>query len=393
MPSTLGIVASAKSNAFVLEWDTALGSNTVTLPLTGTVNCVVNWGDGTSDTYTTTGNKTHAYPAAGVYTMQLTGTLTGFGANVSRPQLTKCLSFGEVGLVSLANGFRTCANLTQVPASLPSTSNITNMNAMFQSATNFNQNIDGWNVANVTNMGAMFAVATSFNQNIGSWNVANVTNMSSMFFEATSFNQNIGSWNVGSVTDMFAMFQSATSFNQDIGSWNVANVTNMSRTFRSATSFNQNIGGWNVAKVVTMTEMFQSATSFNQNIGSWNVGSVTGMNSMFRLATNFNQNIGSWNVANVTNMGSMFDSATSFNQDIGSWNVANVTTMSTMFFAVTLSTANYDSLLTGWSALTLKANVTFHGGNSKYSVGAATTARGVLTGAPYNWTITDGGQL
>jgi hypothetical protein len=67
--------------------------------------------------------------------------------------------------------------------------------------------------------------------------------------------------------------------------------------------------------------------------------------------------------------------------------------MTSMLFNVTLSTTNYDALIIGWSAQTVQPSVPFHGGNSQYSAGAATTARGVLTGAPNNWTITDGGHV
>src|SRR5690606_4797626 len=73
---------------------------------------------------------------------------------------------------------------------------------------------------------------------------------------------------------------------------------------------------------------------------------------------------------------------------IGSWDVGNVTSMSGMFQNATLSTANYDALLNGWSAQTLKSNVSFHGGNSTYCAGAA--ARASMMGT-YNWTIADGG--
>ncbi len=66
--------------------------------------------------------------------------------------------------------------------------------------------------------------------------------------------------------------------------------------------------------------------------------------------------------------------------------------MSWMFYGVTLSTANYDSLLMGWSSQAVRSGLVFHGGNSKYSDGAAATARGVLTSAPNSWTIIDGGS-
>ena len=91
----------------------------------------------------------------------------------------------------------------------------------------------------------------------------------------------------------------------------------------------------------------------------------------------------------------MFYNTTAFNQSLGSWNVSNVTNMQGMFFLGSgLSTANYDATLIGWSTITppetaLKPNVPFDAGNSKYCNGAS--ARSILTSAPNNWTIIDGG--
>ena len=82
-----------------------------------------------------------------------------------------------------------------------------------------------------TNMEGMFQNATQFNSNLGSWNVSNVTDMSGMFFGARNFNQDIGGWDTGSVTNMSQMFNSARNFNQYIGNWNTSNVTNLYRMF------------------------------------------------------------------------------------------------------------------------------------------------------------------
>ncbi len=63
--------------------------------------------------------------------------------------------------------------------------------------------------------------------------------------------------------------------------------------------------------------------------------------------------------------------------------------MSGMFSGVTLSSTNYDSLLTGWAAQSVQHTVSFDAGSSKYA-SAAATARATLVNTD-GWTITDGG--
>ncbi len=318
-----------------LEFDTNLGSGTtVTLPLYGSVNVTVDWGDGSApENFTHTGNQDHTYATEGTYTVSITGSLTHFGTGNTYPnaeKLTKVTSFGDLGLTDLSFAFFGASNLTEVPTSLPAS--VTDLHGMFRKATSFNQDLNGWDVSHVTNMGLMFYDAESFNQNIGDWDVSHVTNMGLMFYNAKSFNQDIGSWDVSHVTNMGLMFYGAESFNQDIGSWDVSSVTTMSTMFAFASSFNQGIGNWDVSHVTNMRSMFAFASSFNQDISAWDVSSVTDMNIMFRNATSFNQDLGNWDVSHVTNMKWMFRRALAFNQDIGNWDVSNVTDMNAMFF-------------------------------------------------------------
>ena len=72
-------------------WDTtktssgSSNSNSITLPLHsgGTYNFTVDWGDGTKTKVTShdSSNKTHAYASSGVYTLNITGQIEGFGFN------------------------------------------------------------------------------------------------------------------------------------------------------------------------------------------------------------------------------------------------------------------------------------------------------------------------
>jgi surface protein len=339
--------AAAPNPNMELVFDTALGNLTIEIPFgtASTVNVTVDWGDATSDAYTTNGTKTHTYASAGEYTVLISGTLSQFGSGattLSRPELTKCLSFGTLGLVSLTGAFRNCANLTEVPAQIPST--VTSLALCFLSATSFNHYIGNWDTSSVTSMANMFNGATAFNQDIGNWDTSSVTSMNSMFFGASAFNQDIGSWDTSSVTNMSFMFTSASAFNQDIGNWDTSSVTNMNSMFNTASAFNQNIGNWDTSSVTNMNFMFASASAFNQNIGSWDTSSVTSMFNMFDTASAFNQNIGNWDTSSVTSMNSMFFNASAFNQDIGSWDTSSVTNMASMFSGATA----FNQDLTGW---------------------------------------------
>ncbi|GMN06341.1 hypothetical protein MTsPCn5_17300 [Croceitalea sp. MTPC5] len=267
--------------------------------------------------------------------------------------------------------------------------NVTNMLAMFVDAKTFNQSLNSWDVSKVTDMFSMFRGAESFNQDLDTWNTSNVTNMFGMFFLASDFNGDITTWDVSSVTNMSNMFTDARAFNQDISGWNVSNVTEMGSMFGLATSFNQDLNTWDVSNVTNMAFMFENATDFNGDISSWNVSNVIAMGNMFNGVSVFNQDISRWNVSNVTDMAGMLAGATLFDQDLGSWDVSNVTDMTSMLFDVSLSTANYDSLLEGWAGLpNLQSGIAFDAGNSHYC--ASAEARQLILDT-YNWSISDGG--
>ena len=267
----------------------------------------VDWGDGTSTTNITR-DITHTYKKAGTYKVKITEVFPrihfakDFYMDALEDNNMKILSIDQWGdnpWVSMSGAFTGCSKLKVKATDKPNLSNVTNMSAMFYSASLVNDNIKNWNVSNVTSMGWMFREAWAFNQDINDWDISNVTNMRAMFQNTKAFNQNIENWNVSNVTDMMNMFDGAITFNQNIVNWDVSNVTDMFGMFDNAIAFNQNIGNWDVSSVIDMEWMFSDATSFDQNIGKWNISSLKYMRYMFQDATSFNQNLENWDVSNV----------------------------------------------------------------------------------------------
>ena len=94
---------------------------------------------------------------------------------------------------------------------------VTSMARMFNSATNFNEDINGWTTSNVVDMKDMFRQATSFNKDISSWDVSKVTDMTNMF-RSSSFNQDISEWKPEMVYDVTYMFRD-TPMTYDLTCW------------------------------------------------------------------------------------------------------------------------------------------------------------------------------
>jgi hypothetical protein len=314
----------------------------------------------------------------------------------------------------------------------------------------FNQNIGNWNASKVTAMAGMFSNQPNFNQDVSTktttvgastytaWDILNATNISFMFSNTApnvgTFNQNIGNWNTSKVTTTRAMFQGQPEFNRDISTktvtvgastytaWNTLNVTDIALMLNAGIAsigrFNQNIGNWNTSKVITMNSIFSRQVDFNQDISTktttvgantytaWDILNATNISFIFFIPNgstgSFNQNINNWNTAKATLMSDIFSNQKAFNQPINNWNVSlvtefNGTTATSLGFmggktSEDYSTANYDALLIGWSSRPVQPNLAINFGTIKYS-SAATAARAILTSAPNNWTIVDGGEI
>ena len=111
---------------------------------------------------------------------------------------------------------------------------------------------------------------------------------------------------------------------------------------------------------------------------------------------NLISNFGKIDSSNCSNLQRFFY-GTNFDYSVGNWNVSLATNMSQMFEYTSMSIANCDAILTGWTRwgngqanITLKSNVPLHLGNTDYTRGGdAEDAFNYLVNT-LNWTITFG---
>ena len=187
------------------------------------------------------------------------------------------------------------------------TSNVTDMESMFNGAILANPDTSGWSTSKVKSMMSMFERAFSANPDTSGWDVANVKRMNSMFYEAKAANPNTSNWNTANVTNMSYMFCRATLANPDTSKWDTTNVESMSAMFNEAKSANPDTSNWDVSKVVYMNEMFHEATSANPNTSNWDVSNVERMSYMFKGATVANPDTTNWDVCKVRSNDKMFE--------------------------------------------------------------------------------------
>src|SRR5690606_23926470 len=286
-----GFFANAQNpDAFIMTFEVFDLSLGITVPIVqdSANNYTIDFGDGTILT-NQTGNASHTYSTAGIYTVSLTGTFGHIKHSYisSSYNLSTIEQWGTNQWTSMRYAFEWCENLVINATDTPDLSQVTDMSYMFYKATSFNQSINNWDVSNVTDMRQMFYGANSFNQPLNNWDVSNVTDMLGMFENASSFNQSLNDWNVSNVTNMNGMFRDATSFNQPLDDWNVSSVTSMSQMFSWAASFNHPLNNWDVSNVIYMDLMFNYASSFNQPLNNWDVSNVGYMLNMFYNASSF----------------------------------------------------------------------------------------------------------
>ena len=304
------------------------------------------------------------------------------------------------------------------------------LNALFSNCTSFDnggnsQGLNGWNIGLATppageryGLNGVFE-STQFNGDLDNWDVSQCQQFQFMFDGNTVFNGDITNWDfsglaVGSCAASSLLFflRGATSFNQDISNWdltgagglnglmgnnfpphpepddptldtsiyndvlvNFSALGNYSRaancSFWGSSNYfvfgnsqydltqanvvaarNQLIldlgalvdgGGVAPLQNATIQGAVNDALALdpvNASIAiptyglmaDWDVSQVTDMSSLFENAFQYTgANISNWDVSNVTDMNEMFRNCADFNGDITGWDVSSVTDMEELF--------------------------------------------------------------
>ncbi|XOV93207.1 MAG: BspA family leucine-rich repeat surface protein [Bacteroidota bacterium] len=265
---------------FVTTWQTNSSSESITIPtFTGeTYDYAVDWGDGTIE-FGFTGDATHTYATAGIYTVSITGTFPRIYFNngllsQDTAKIQTVEQWGDITWTSMEEAFAGCVNLTLPATDAPDLSGTDNLYRMFKGCASINEPMDHWDVSNIVIIGAMFEGATAFNQPLNSWNTGNCANMLAMFNGASSFNQDLSNWTTSNALTMAGMF-AGTPFNGDISSWDVANVSDFSNMLAGASQFDQDLSAWDISAATDIGGMLDGTNFSIANYDSTLIGWAT----------------------------------------------------------------------------------------------------------------------
>lgn len=109
------------ANNLVLVYDIPADNSVAMLPIAGTLDCQVDWGDGTIEQITTA-NPTHTYISKGKYNIVISGKATALNSyslsGDQRKYIIRVKQWGKTGLESLEYAFYNCENLKSIPTDI-----------------------------------------------------------------------------------------------------------------------------------------------------------------------------------------------------------------------------------------------------------------------------------
>jgi surface protein len=393
---------------FVSTWETTVADETITFKVNNAIyDFNISWGDGSDDDITNWLDPAlvHTYTTAGTHEIRVSGSCPKMDFAAS-PDNNKIKTITNMGNVShdkgvLAGMLNNCDGLTSFAFGNSDINTGANtLNSLFKDSHNLvSIDFTGFDVGSVTTMYQTFRGTTSLTTITGhaDFDTSAVTSMFHTFYGCGVLaSLDVSGWDVSSVTAMDAMFYNCYLLGTiDVSSWTVTALTAIDSLFSGCRVLTTvDMSSWNTGVLISGSAIFfdcrlLTSLTIGANVDTSGVPSFA--NTFKQLYAITSLDLSNLDTSACTNFYQMFKASSLLDVDVSGFDITALTAASSMFTSSGFGTTNYDLLLVAWEGQIELTNVVFSAGAAKYSVGAPTTARGVLTGTS-TWTITDGGQ-
>ena len=401
------------SDYFNSQWNTSktstgsTNSTAVKLPIYdgGNYDFVVDWGDGSNDTITAwnQANATHNYSSAGEYNISINGTITGwrFANTGDKLKILDISNWGNLNLGNANSYFYGCSNLDITAIDTLDLTGTTSFLVFFKDCTNLaSLNVSNWDISGVTTMyQAFYDCSGLVSLDVSNWDTSNVQTFSAAFRGCSGLTSlDVSNWDTSSMQYLDYAFYTCSGLTElNTSNWDTSSISLFEYAFYGCTALTSlNVSDWNTVSGTTFSNTFYSCSGLTElNTSNWDTSNVTTFNSAFFGCSGLTSlNTTNWDTGSVESFYRTFISCSNITSiDTTNWDITSLTSAIQMFQGVTLNTTNYNDLLTNFAGQAVNNAVPFHGGNSKYYEGAASSARNDTLIGIYSWTIQDGGMI
>lgn len=417
--------------------------DTITIPLVGKYNVLIDWGDGsvsfhkgdTGDLTVPVTTITHTYTVAPTSDLTISGEAQGIRGRNIDTYIGEIKAWGNCGWIfmesafyadaeltavtatdfenvkdvrSWAGSFRQCANLTHFdtpfdwvthPYDDMGTGESVNMQQMFLGDSDLTSVAPiAWTGLMHTSFSATFSGCDLTSINATGWDQL-PPNCSGLFTGNSSLTAiDVTGWDTSGVSNMSSMFDGCSGLTTlDVSGWDVSGVTTMATMFRGCAGMTDfAVDGWTTTILKTVTSMFQGCTGLTAvDLSGWNISGMTALSGLFSGCTSLTgSGTSGWDTSAITKMDNTFGQTPAYvTLDCSAWSIAALTDATNMLDQSGMTATLYSDLLIAWAAQgTIQTGVPF-GAAGKNFEARAQAAHDTLTGASNNWTITDAGVV
>ena len=182
------------------------GDSLTSMYITPVEDCVVDFGDGTKQTYTGNNSSTrvtHSYSESNIYTIKIIGNHSNFRASRNTIEIIQISN----SITNYSQMFYNCSSLTAIPSTLTIPNGVPNCAFMFQDCTSLTSDISNiwpssWNYTGAIHLTYMFYNCVKVVGTIPAdklWNSGKTFNSSRCFYNCTSltnYNEIPDTWKI-----------------------------------------------------------------------------------------------------------------------------------------------------------------------------------------------------